>query len=219
MVARETGISRSTIALGIRELQDPNRLEDTRIRKTGGGRKRTVDMDTTLKSDIESLIEPFTLGDPESPLRWTCKSVRNLATELNRMGHKITHRIVAELLHEMKYSLQGNQKVLEGESHPDRNAQFEAIATLKAKYQADGNPVLSMDVKKKELIGNLYRAGRLFTQEPIAVYDHDFSSLAEGVAIPHGLFDIVQNIGYVVVGTSHDTSEFACDCILGWWEE
>lgn len=219
VAARETGMSRSTIALGIRELQHPNEPENTRIRKAGGGRKRTADTDATLKSDLESLIEPFTLGDPESPLRWTCKSVRNLATELNRMGHKITHRIVAELLHEMKYSLQGNQKVLEGESHPDRNAQFEYIHQKVKQYQVDQQPVISVDTKKKELVGDFKNGGKELRpqKDPEKVRVHDFKIKELGKVNPYGIYDITQNTGWVNVGIDHDTATFAVESIRRWW--
>ena len=150
LVSRETGVSRAAIALGCKELKEQQKPDSHRIRKKGGGRKRAVDKDPLLKKDLEGLLEPVTRGDPESPLLWTCKSVRKLSQELNRMGHKTSHNLVAELLKEMGYSLQANKKTLEGTSHPDRNAQFEYINQKVKEYQASELPVISVDTKKKE---------------------------------------------------------------------
>ena len=174
-VSRATGVSRRAIASGLAQLKAPDDLDDGRIRRPGGGRKRTVETDATLRADLERLIDPVTRGDPESPLRWTCKSIRKLAEELRRMGHATSHRMVAELLHESGYSLQANRKTIEGKGHPDRNAQFEHInrkvrAALKA-----GEPVISVDAKKKELVGDFKNAGREWRPEgdpePVRVYD------------------------------------------------
>src|SRR3954468_10047667 len=218
-VARATGVSRRAVAAGLAELQAQDDLGSDRIRRAGGGRKRAVEIDATLRSDLERLIDPVTRGDPESPLRWTCKSIRKLAEELKRMGHATSHRMVAELLHELGYSLQGNRKTIEGKGHPDRNAQFEHInrkvrAALKA-----GEPVISVDAKKKELVGDFKNAGREWhpegDPEPVRVYDFIIPGL--GRVTPYGIFDLARNAGWVNVGTDHDTSTFAVESIRRWW--
>jgi transposase len=219
-VARATGISRRAITSGLAELEAPDALESGRVRRAGGGRKRTVDTDATLRSDLERLIDPFTRGGPESPLRWTCKSIRNLAEELERKGHAASHRLVAELLRELGYSLQGNRKTIEGGTHPDRNAQFEHInrkvrAALKA-----GEPVISVDAKKNELVGDFKNAGREWRPEgdpePVRVYDFVIPGL--GRVTPYGVYDMALNTGWVNVGTDHDTSTFAVESIRRWWD-
>ena len=218
-VSRATGVSRRAIASGLDQLKAPDDLDASRIRRRGGGRKRTVETDATLRADLERLIDPVTRGDPESPLRWTCKSIRKLAEELRRMGHATSHRIVAELLHELGYSLQANRKTIEGKGHPDRNAQFEHInrkvrAALKA-----GEPVISVDAKKKELVGDFKNAGREWRPEgdpePVRVYDFIIPGL--GRVTPYGIFDMARNAGWVNVGTDHDTSAFAVESIRRWW--
>src|SRR6516165_8590470 len=159
-VARASGLSRGTVIRGMAELQTaPKPARRQRIRRKGAGRKRTVDQDATLERDLESLVEPVTRGDPESPLRWTCKSVRQLAAQLNRMGHKTSHRMVAEILHGMDYSLQANRKTLEGASHPDRDAQYQHISDKIREFQADRQPVISVDTKKKELVATSKTTG------------------------------------------------------------
>ncbi len=177
VVARATGVSRQAIRRGIRELGQRGVEADTgRIRRAGGGRKRTVERDPSLQKDLDRLVEPTSRGDPESPLRWTCKSVRQLAAELQRQGHQTSHRMVAELLHDMGYSLQGNQKTLEGSAHPDRNAQFEHLnQAVDAQLQA-GEPVVSVDTKKKELVGPFKNGGRELRPKgtPEQVLVHDF---------------------------------------------
>jgi hypothetical protein len=217
--ARATGVSRRAIASGLVELRVPDDLIDGRIRRPGGGRKRTVETDATLRADLERLIDPATRGDPESPLRWTCKSIRKLDDELRRMGHSTSHRMVAELLHEAGYNLQANRKTIEGKGHPDRNAQFEHInrkvrAALKA-----GEPVISVDAKKKELVGDFKNAGREWRPEgdpePVRVYDFIIPEL--GRVTPYGIFDMARNAGWVNVGTDHDTSAFAVESIRRWW--
>jgi transposase len=218
-VSRATGVSRRAIASGLDQLKATDDLGASRIRRPGGGRKRTVDTDATLRADLERLIDPVTRGDPESPLRWTCKSIRKLAEELRRIGHATSHRMVAELLHELGYSLQGNRKTIEGKGHPDRNAQFEHInrkvrAALKA-----GEPVISVDAKKKELVGDFKNAGREWRPEgdpePVRVYDFIIPGL--GRVTPYGVFDMARNSGWVNVGTDHDTSAFAVESIRRWW--
>jgi len=175
LVSRATGVSRRAIRSGLAQLCSPATARADRIRRAGGGRRKTVATDTTLKSDLERLIDPMTRGDPESPLRWTCKSVRKLAEELRGMGHATSRRMVAELLHELGYSLQANRKTFEGKGHPDRNAQFEHInAKVQAALKA-GEPVISVDAKKKELVGDFKNAGREWQPEgqpePVRVYD------------------------------------------------
>ena len=219
LVSRETGVSRAAIALGCKELKECKKLDSQRIRKKGGGRKRAVDKDPSLKKDLESLLEPVTRGDPESPLLWTCKSVRKLSQELNRMGHKTSHNLVAELLKEMGYSLQANKKTLEGTSHPDRNAQFEHINQKVKEYQASEVPVISVDTKKKELVGEFKNSGRELRPkgEPEKVRVHDFMIPELGKASPYGVYDLTHNVGWVNVGIDHDTAAFAVESIRRWW--
>lgn len=219
LVSRETGVSRAAIALGCKELKECKKLDSQRIRKKGGGRKRTVDKDPSLEKDLESLLEPVTRGDPESPLLWTCKSVRKLSQELNHMGHKTSHNLVAELLKEMGYSLQANKKTLEGTSHPDRNAQFEHINQKVKEYQASEVPVISVDTKKKELVGEFKNSGRELRPkgEPEKVRVHDFMIPELGKASPYGVYDLTHNVGWVNVGIDHDTAAFAVESIRRWW--
>jgi hypothetical protein len=219
IVSRETGVSRAAIALGLNELKEPEKPDTQRIRKKGGGRKRATDKDPTLKEDLESLLESATRGDPESPLLWTSKRVRKLSVELNQMGHKASHNLVAELLRDMGYSLQANQKTLEGSSHPDRNAQFEFINNKVKAYQANQQPVISVDTKKKELVGDFKNAGRELRPkgDPQKVRVHDFLIPELGRAAPYGVYDIKDNMAWVNVGIDHDTSAFAVESIRGWW--
>jgi hypothetical protein len=218
-VSRQTGVSRRAIHQGRKELESREKPYRGRIRKPGGGRKPAIEKDPLLKRDLEGLVEPLTRGDPESPLRWTCKSVRKLAGELRRMGHDASHRLVAELLHEMGYSLQANQKVLEGTSHPDRNAQFEHINRKVRRFQSKGQPVISVDTKKKELVGNFKNGGRELRPRgnPEKVRVHDFEIAALGKANPYGVYDMTQNTGWVSVGVDHDTAAFAVESIRSWW--
>jgi transposase len=222
IVSRATGVSRRAIRAGVKELQASENAKPKpgqRIRKPGGGRKRTVDKDPTLLSDLEKLVEPGTRGDPESPLRWTCKSVRRLAQELQKMGHQTSHRMVAELLHELGYSLQANRKTLEGSSHPDRNAQFEHIEKKVQEYLGANNPVISVDTKKRELVGDFKNGGRELRPkgQPEPVRVHDFAISGLGRATPYGVYDLAQNAGWVSVGTDHDTASFAVETIRRWW--
>jgi hypothetical protein len=221
IVARASGLSRGTVIRGIADLKTaPPLVRGQRVRRKGAGRKRTVDQDTTLKRDLEALVEPVTRGDPESPLRWTCKSVRQLAAELNRMGHRTSHRMVAELLHQMDYSLQANQKTLEGSSHPDRDAQFHHISDKIREFQAERQPVISVDTKKKELVGDFKNNGREIRPkgDPEKVRVHDFLIPELGRAAPYGVYDVTQNAGWVSVGVDHDTAAFAAQSIRRWWE-
>jgi transposase len=218
-VSQTLGVSSSTVSKGIKELQNPETIENERIRRPGGGRKRTVDTDPTLRSDLEKLVDPTTRGDPDSPLRWTCKSTRKLAAALNEMGHYTSERMVCELLHEMGYSLQANRKTQEGSSHPDRNAQFEYINETVQIFQKEGQPVISVDTKKKELVGNFKNAGQEWQPKktPESVHIHDFADKELGKVNPYGVYDMVQNNAWVNVGTDHDTAAFAAESIRGWW--
>ena len=220
-VHRATGISRPTINQGVKELNSGEQLDPAAIRTSGGGRKKTVDVDPQLKSALEALLEPITRGDPESPLRWTTKSLRVLAGELKRKGHSVSHRIVGELLHEMGYSLQGNRKSSEGKQHPDRNEQFEFINLLVEANLEQGNPVISVDAKKKELVGNFKNPGKEWHPKgkPTEVNVYDFLSIAEGRATPYGIYDIGNNEGWVNVGTDKDTAAFAVESIRRWWND
>jgi hypothetical protein len=221
VVSRATGVSRRAIRIGIRELRQKARVAGSkgRIRRPGGGRKKTVFQDPTLLRDLEALIEPVTRGDPESPLRWTAKSVRRLASELQRQGHRTSHRMVAEMLHELGYSLQANAKTIEGASHPDRNAQFEYINERVQRFLARGEPVISVDTKKKELVGDFKNVGRELRPrgQPEKVRVHDFVIRELGRAIPYGVYDLGTNSGWVSVGMDHDTAEFAVETIRRWW--
>jgi len=220
-VAQASGLSRGTVIRGIAELKTASKpTRGQRIRRTGAGRKRTVDQDVTLKRDLEALVEPVTRGDPESALRWTCKSVRQLARELQRSGHRTSHRMVAELLHQMDYSLQANRKTLEGSAHPDRDAQFHHINGKIRAFQADRQPVISVDTKKKELVGNFKNNGRELRPkgDPENVRVHDFVIPELGRAAPYGVYDVTQNAGWVSVGVDHDTAAFAAQSIRRWWE-
>jgi hypothetical protein len=220
-VARSTGLSRATIAKGCRELETAvgSLGEKIRARKIGGGRKKEVVRDNTLKRDLESLIDPFTRGDPESPLRWTAKSVRRLAAELRALGHHTSHHMVANLLHEMEYSLQSNRKTKEGSCHPDRNQQFEYISRQVQEYQLSGQPIISVDAKKRELIGNFKNNGQELRPKgkPEEVNVYDFERLAIGKVSPYGVYDISKNEGWVSVGVDHNTAQFAVESIRTWW--
>ena len=225
IVSRATGVSRRAIGEGVKELQQPGRASPQgtvmrqRVRRPGGGRKKLVVKDPTLPADLERLVEPVTRGDPESPLRWTCKSVRNLVDELNRKGHKVSHQVVADLLHTLDYSLQANRKTLEGTHHPDRNAQFEHINEKIQQWLASGQPVISVDTKKKELVGDFKNGGRELRPKgkPENVRVHDFAIPELGKVAPYGLYDLGQNMGWVNVGVDHDTGEFAVESIRRWW--
>ncbi|MCL4393256.1 MAG: ISAzo13 family transposase [Chloroflexi bacterium] len=222
IVSRATGVSRRAIRRGLRELRETAPAgPSTRIRQPGGGRKRAQDKDPTLLRDVERLVEPTTRGDPESPLRWTCKSVRQLATELQRQGHRASHQLVSELLQALDYSLQANRKTIEGASHPDRNAQFEYINRQVRACLRTGDPVISVDTKKKELVGNFKNGGRERRPAgaPERVLVHDFVVPELGRAIPYGVYDIRYNLGWVSVGIDHDTASFAVESIRRWWQQ
>jgi hypothetical protein len=219
MVHRACGLSRNAIARGIREIRSKARLEHGRIRRKGAGRKAVTVKDPGLLAALDRLIEPDTLGDPGSPLRWVCKSTRILAWELARRNHPISHVKVAQLLHAQDYSLQGTRKTEEGAEHPDRDAQFRHInATVKRALRV-GSPVISVDTKKKELIGNYANAGRQWRRRGTAmrVNTHDFPGPEVPRAFPYGVYDIGRNEGFVNIGTDHDTAAFAAASIRGWW--
>jgi transposase len=220
-VARATGISRRAIHAGLRELAEADALPACCIRRPGGGRKRLTVLQPTLKDELDGLVEPTARGDPQSPLRWTCKSVRRLAAELQRQGFSIGRQKVADLLHELGYSLQANRKTQEGAAHPDRNAQFEYINRQVKHFQRQHQPVISVDTKKKELVGNFRNGGREWRPraEPLEVQVHDFQDANLGKAIPYGVYDLTHNEAWVSVGIDHDTAEFAVATIRRWWRK
>jgi len=224
LVARATGLSRTTITVGLHELDEPapqRAAEADRIRRPGGGRRPLKETDAGLLAALESLIEPTTRGDPQSSLRWTCKSLRRLAEELTRQRHPISPNSVAALLYEDGYSLQANRKTREGASHPDRNAQFEHINAWVRQFQDRGQPAISVDTKKKELVGDFKNAGRQWRPQgrPELVRVHDFLDKQLGKAIPYGVYDLLNNQGWVSVGIDHDTAQFAANSIRRWWKE
>lgn len=218
VVSRACGLSRVTITQGIREL-DGAPLSAGRVRRAGGGRKPLVARDRALLGVLESLVEPLARGDPESPLRWTCKSTRTLAQELTDRQHPISHEKVAQLLRGLDYRLQGTRKTEEGTDHPDRDAQFRHINRTVRRALAQGWPVISVDTKKKELIGNFANAGRQWRRTKTAdrVNTHDFPTPSVPRAYPYGIYDLQRNTGFVNVGTDHDTATFAVASIRGWW--
>jgi hypothetical protein len=223
-VAEATGMSRTTITVGLGELtlpEDERLLEASRVRRPGGGRKSLTDADPGLRAALEALIEPTTRGDPESPLRWTCKSTRLLADELTRQHHPVRARTVAKLLREADYSLQANRKTREGSSHPDRNAQFEYISASVQRFLKRGQPAISVDAKKRENVGDFKNGGREWfpkgTPEEVRVYDFLIKSL--GKAALYGVYDLLHNQGWMSVGIDHDTAQFAVNSIRRWWHE
>jgi hypothetical protein len=219
-VSQATGVSRRVIRAGIRELQAPESLPSGRVRRPGGGRKSAVAKDPGLPAALERLIEPTTRGDPESPLRWTCKSLRKLTDALREQGHTVSQRVVANLLRTLEYSLQGNRKVLEGSQHPDRNAQFAYLNAQVEAQLAVGEPAISVDAKKKELVGPFKNGGRELRPQgqPEPVRVHDFVDKELGRATPYGVYDLAQNQGWVTVGIDHDTAAFAVASIARWWQ-
>jgi hypothetical protein len=218
LVSRACGLSRVTITNGIKELKEPV-LPEGRVRRPGGGRKKLLVQDPKLPSVLESLVEPLARGDPESPLRWTCRSTRTLAWELRRRKHPISHEKVAQLLRDLDYSLQGNRKMEEGGDHPDRDAQFRHINRAVRSALAAGLPVISVDTKKKELIGNFENRGRQWRKKSTGtrVDAYNFPKPSVPRAYPYGIYDLRRNRGFVNVGTDHDTASFAVASIRGWW--
>ncbi len=217
-VSRACGLSRVTLTKGIQELQAAP-LSPGRIRRAGGGRRKLTANDPGLSPALDGLVEPLTRGDPQSPLRWTCKSARTLAAELSARRHPISHTKVAQLLREAGYSLQSNRKTEEGEDHPDRDAQFRHINRAVKRALRAGDPVISVDTKKKELIGNYQNQGRQWRKTRTAdkVNGHDFPGPDVPRAYPYGIYDLGRNTGFVNVGTDHDTGAFAVASIRGWW--
>jgi hypothetical protein len=223
LVAKATGLSRNTVHAGLRELErTPANLTAStkRVRRPGGGRKRLIDHDSLLVAHLDALVEPSSRGDPESPLRWTCKSTRQLATALQQHGHKVGRQKVADLLADLGYSLQANRKIKEGTSHPDRDAQFTSINEQVQAFQSRGQPVVSVDAKKKELIGNFKNGGRAWQPQgqPEAVRVYDFVEKQWGKGIPYGVYDPTANVGWVSVGSDHDTANFAVETLRRWWD-
>jgi len=223
LVSQATGVARSTIDRGLRELAEPPTVPpaDQRIRRPGGGRKPLTQTDPTLLSDLEALVDPVTRGDPQSPLRWTAKSTRQLAAQLRGAGHRVSHETVAELLSAAGYSLQGLRKTREGSSHPDRDAQFGHINEQAQAFFAAGQPVVSVDAKKKELVGDFKNGGREWQPKglPEEVRVYDFPDPQQGKAIPYGVYDLAANCGWVSVGIDHDTAEFAGETLCRWWKQ
>jgi hypothetical protein len=217
-VRRACGLSRKAIAKGIREITDGSAMPG-RVRRSGAGRKNIVVSDPKLLASLERLIEPETRGDPESPLRWICKSTRTLAAQLTKQKHPVSHEKVAQLLRDQNYSLQSNRKTEEGADHPDRDAQFRHINAQVKRALAKGMPVISVDTKKKELLGNYDNGGKqwLPAKKPVKVNGHDFPSPEVPRAYPYGIYDLARNTGFVNVGTDHDTGAFAVASIRGWW--
>ena len=219
ILAAATNLSRSTIHLGIKELESKKKVNAEEIRKSGGGRKKLIEKDKTLLSDLEKILEPATRGDPESVLRWTCKSTKQLASELNKKGYRVSDRKICDLLSDLGYSLQANRKKNEGKSHPDRDAQFLYIYEKVKKFQRTKQPIISVDTKKKELVGNYKNQGKEWhpKQNPIDVDTHDFPDPNVAKAAPYGVYDITKNEGWVSVGISSDTAQFAVATINKWW--
>jgi transposase len=217
-VAKATGVSRVTIHKALAEIESKKIIAE-RIRKPGGGRKDITEYYPNILEKLESLVDPVTRGDPRSPLRWTCKSTRQLSQELARKGHAISNGTVADLLHRLDYSLQANAKTLEGASHPDRDAQFQYINSRVREFLRRHQPVISVDTKKKELVGNFKNGGKEWQPkgEPEKVEIHDFASPEFPKVIPYGVYDIGKNMGWINVGTDHDTASFAVASIRRWW--
>jgi hypothetical protein len=227
LVAQATGVSRKRIGAGLRELRAlaagtaEAPLAAARVRRPGGGRKPKTETDPTLLDDLEALVEPLTRGDPMSPLRWTCKSLHKLAGALREQGHAVSHETVRQLLLGLDYRLQATCKTREGSEEPDRNAQFEHLNAEAKRFQAAGQPVISVDTKKKELVGDFANAGREWQPSgvPEEVRVHDFPDKELGKVSPYGVFDPAANVGYVSVGIDHDTAAFAVHSIQNWWEQ
>jgi hypothetical protein len=220
-VSQATGVAPSTIGRGLKDLAAETPLAPGRVRRPGGGRKTQVDSDPTLLTDLLKLVEPSERGDPMSPLRWTCKSLRRLTGELAKLGHQVSRTVVGELLKAQKFSLQGNRKTREGGKHPDRDAQFGHINSSVKTALAEQQPVISVDTKKKELVGDFKNAGRTWRPQgdPEEVQVYDFLSDALGRAIPYGVYDLAANTGWVSVGVDHDTAAFAVQTIRRWWQD
>ncbi len=219
LVARATGISRSTIVRGLAEADGGSAVPPNRVRRPGGGRKRATTVDPRLPVALEDLVEPVSRGDPESPLRWTCKSTRLLAGELSAAGHPASAWLVRQLLADLGYSLQANQKTTEGRQHPDRDAQFRHLNSRVGRQLRQHQPAVSVDTKKKELVGDFKNGGREWHRQghPERVRVHDFLDAVKGKAIPYGVYDLALNRGWVTVGIDHDTATFAVNTLRRWW--
>ena len=219
IVSNATNISRTTISTGIKEIDQGGEIQMGRLRKAGGGRKKIVTKYPEVIKELEQLIEPYIRGEPESPLLWTSKSLRKLSKELKEKGFNVSHKLVGEILKEQGFSLQANRKNYEGKSHPDRDEQFKYIHQKVIDFLSSNNPVISVDAKKKELVGNFKNNGKEWNKEkePIRVNAYDFLSLSEGKAVPYGVYDLGQNTGWVSVGINKDTAEFAVESIKRWW--
>src|SRR6516162_7839208 len=223
--AAATGLSRMTVRAGVRELRQQEAQPDQvlapdRVRRPGGGQRPLTERDPTLRRDLERLVDPVTRGDPRSPLRWTCKSTAKLAAALREQGHQVSARKVAQLLHDLDYQLQAPRKKREGKQHPDRDAQFQHLAEQTRAFQRRGQPVISVDTKKKELVGDFQPTGREWqpAYQPEEVRVHDFQDPTLGKAIPYGVYDVTQDVGWVSVGIDHDTAEFAVAAVRQWWQ-
>ena len=221
LAVRATGLAQTTVSRGMAELAAGRKLEPGRVRRRGGGRKPLTALDPELVRAMERLVEPVTRGDPESPLRWTAKSTRHLARELSDQGHPVSHTRVASLLQARGYSLQANQKTREGARHPDRNAQFEYLNDRVKEQLFAREPAISVDTKKKELVGDFKNAGREWRPQgkPVPVRVHDFIDRRQGKVIPYGVYDLARNAGWVSVGVDHDTAAFAVNTIRRWWRD
>ena len=222
LVAKATGMARNTVHVGLRELEhtaDALTGDHQRVRRSGGGRKRLIEHDPLLVTQLDALVEPTSRGDPQSPLRWTCKSTRQLAAALQQHGHKVGRHKVAELLVDLGYSLQANRKTKEGTSHPDRDAQFTYINAQVQAFQARGQPVVSVDTKKKELVGDFKNGGREWQPQgqPELVRTYDFVDKRLGQGIPYGVYEPTATVGWVSVGSDHDTAAFAVETLRRWW--
>ncbi len=214
-----TGLSRTTITQGRKELISKKSLEScgARLRKAGAGRKELAPTNSKLVKIIEEILEESSAGDPMSKLKWTCKSTRNIADILSKKGFNVSNVTIMNILKKQGYSLRSNKKMLSGKNHPDRDSQFCYISKLVNKFTSKDHPVISVDTKKKELVGNFKNSGKTWEKEDVKVLDHDFKSLGDGIAIPYGAYDVSRNEGFVNVGTSSDTAEFAVNSIWQWW--
>jgi hypothetical protein len=219
-LSRITGLPRNSIAAGVADLESGAAIAPGRIRRQGGGRKRKRDQLASLVDAVEALVEPDARGDPESPLRWTIKSLRQITAILQKSGFDVSHRVTRDILHDLGYNLQGNKKTLEGKDHPDRDAQFRYINRMVKLFLASGDPIISVDTKKKELVGEYENKGREwhFQGCPDEVQTHDFPNLEVPRAYPYGVYDLARNKGFVNLGTDHDTATFAVASIRRWWQ-
>jgi transposase len=218
-MSRISGLARSTISRGIEDIRSGRCAPEGRVRKPGAGRKRKTEQDPTLLKDLKALVDPSTRGDPMGPLLWTTRSLRNLVKELSKLRHKVSRTVVGELLHDLGYSLQANSKTKEGSQHIDRDTQFQYINDQAVDFLKADEPVISVDTKKKELVGNFKNAGREWRRQgqPEIVNVHDFIDPKLARAVPYGVYDINNNLGWVSVGTDHDTASFAVHAIRRWW--